>query len=278
MVTETLSPLQTAVNADSSLSIFNAAISRASETELLQKADPLTAIIPVNDAFRLAGINAAAINTMPVSTVDSMVKYFFFSSVNQPASSSDSGINTLVGLPVYGAYDGTNIYFNGAVAVPQTSVASNVVLYKINTLLLPPVYSIAQYLQADPSLTLFNEAMQRTGLINSFNSGWYTVLIPDNTAFANAGYPDIASIDNADLTTLTNIINYHIINAPYFSNNLNGTIAVSTDEGATVNVSNSGGAIQVTGNSNTSPATVTSANILLAGNVIVHKINGVLLP
>lgn len=276
-VTESTSALQNAVNADTTLSIFSAAVNRASETGLLQQPGPVTVIAPFNDAFRAAGIDAAAVNAMSVATVDSMVKYWFIAGTVQPSSSVDSSITTLLGLPVFGAGDGSNIYFNGAAAVLQSGITGNTVLYKATSLILPPSLSPAQYLQADPSLSLFNEAMQRTGLINTLTGGWYTILAPDNTAFANAGFPDITSIDNADINTLTNIIKYHIINAEYFSNNLSGSISVSTDEGGSINVANNGGTIVITGN-NSGPAGITKANILLSGNVIMHKIDTVLLP
>ena len=275
-VSSTAVPIQTVISTDTSFSILNAAISRASETALLQQTGYFTLVAPSNDAFRAAGIDTVAINAMPVTTVDSMVKYLFISGVAKPSTNNDSLFIPTLGLPIYGSTYGTNTYFNGAVSVQQTTVAGTALLYKSSNLLLPPAYSLAQWLQSDPTLTLFNEAMIRTGIINNLTTGWYTVFVPDNTAFANAGYPDIASIDNADITALTNLINYNIINAAYFSNKLNG--ALSTDEGAAIVATNLGTVVQVAGHSNTSQLTVTKANILLAGNIIAHKINGVLLP
>ncbi len=271
-------PLQNFISSDSSLSIFNAAVSRAGETALLQQGNPVTIILPVNNAFRTAGMDLSAINAMPLATLDSMVKYCFLNGSISPDQANNQSYATMDNLPVYGYLDGSTVYFNGNAVSPQSGSTGYEQIYDSSKLLIPPYITLPGLLQSDPTLSLFNEAMNRTGIINNLNNGWYTIFAPDNNAFANAGYPDIASIDNADINTLTNIINYHILNAGYFSNNLSGTSNVSTDEGASLSIVNNGGVIQLTGNSNSSPATVTTANLLPYQNIIVHKIDGVLLP
>lgn len=271
-------PLQSFLSSDSSLSIFNAAISRAGETALLQQSSTITIIAPVNNAFRAAGMDLPTINAMPVATLDSMVKYCFLNGSISPDQANNQSYATLDNLPVYGYLDGSTIYFNGNTVNLQTGTTGNAMIYESSKLLIPPYITLPGLLQSDPSLSLFNEAMNRTGIINNLGNGWYTIFAPDNNAFANAGFPDIASIDNADINTLTNIINYHILNAGYFSNNISGSSNVSTDEGASLSIVNNGGVIQLTGNSNSGPATVTTANLLPYQNIIVHKIDGVLLP
>ncbi|MCS6822367.1 MAG: fasciclin domain-containing protein [Microscillaceae bacterium] len=61
----------------------------------------------------------------------------------------------------------------------------------------------------DPELSMFAQAIQRTGVKKTIGFPLISLLAPTNQAFQAAGITDVNTVD---LTTLTNIVNYHIIN------------------------------------------------------------------
>jgi uncharacterized surface protein with fasciclin (FAS1) repeats len=272
--------LQAYISSDTSLTYFNAAIVRANDAQLFGGTDSITVLAPTNSAFIAAGISLSAINALPVSTLDSLIRYYIVPSSVTLSTGMYTSYNSLLGLPVYGvgAADGITSYFNGTIAFKETLPPGNAALYELNIPLIPPAASLNQLLATDTTLTLLAEALQRTNLGASLGtSSWNTLLAPDNNAFRNAGYADIAAIDNADVNTLTNIIQYHILTGEYFTNNFDQA-SVSSFEGETIAVTNTNGIPVFTGNNNTGAAAITIANELAGSNIIVQKIDHVLLP
>lgn len=114
----TSTPLQTYISGDTSLSIFNAAITRAGDKSLYSGSDSVTVLAPTNDAFRASGITTASINNMSSSAVDSLLRYHF---INQSANLKTGNYNTYtsnLGSNVYGYGESADSnYFNGAQAM-----------------------------------------------------------------------------------------------------------------------------------------------------------------
>lgn len=272
------SPLMNVISSDTTLSYFNLAIIGANDQQIFSSLDSVTVFAPTNDAFRTAGISVGSITALTPAMLDSLIRYHYATGSINAGSSTYIAYNSLLGPALYGSTDGTNIYFNGAIALKQDpATTGTATLYKLNLPLQIPAASLTAFLAGDASLSLFAEALQRTGLGTSLGTGgWNTILVPDNNAFNAAGYPDIASIDNKGIDTLTNLISYHILSGQYFTNNFNQATVGST-EGGTIAIT-TGVLPQFTGNNNTAAASITSANKIAGTNIIVHKINTVLLP
>jgi uncharacterized surface protein with fasciclin (FAS1) repeats len=101
--------------------------------------------------------------------------------------------------------------------------------------------------------------------------------MPTNNAFSNAGFPDIASIDAADINALTQILSYHVVSNKYFENDLANQTSLVTLQGGSIQISTVNG-LQLLGNSDpTTPASLVN-NGILSGNVLTYKINSVLTP
>jgi uncharacterized surface protein with fasciclin (FAS1) repeats len=132
---------------------------------------------------------------------------------------------------------------------------------------------------SDSSLTYFAEAVKHSGisLTPAGASQWNTILAPTNSAFIDAGYPTLASIDSANASTLNSIIQYHIIPGQYFNNSFNGLTTVGSSEGNNIGLTFNNGMAQFTGASNTTAAGITTSNRLAGSNTIVQNINGVLM-
>ncbi len=280
-VTTTVStPLQSLINTDTTLSVFYAAVSKSGDNSLYGGTDSVTVLIPTNAAFLSQGITASTIASMSTAAADSLVRYHFITGSATLASGSYNSFTSLLGPTVYGYgnTDGTSNYFNGSLAIKQTVSGSNATVYELNAPLRIPYASTAQLFSADTSLTYFNEALTHAGVSLTPVSGWNTVLAPDNNSFIAAGYATLASIDSANATTLMPILQYHIIPGQYFTNSFTGLQTVASSESNVINLTFTNGMPQFTGTSNTTAGSVTKANLVAGTNIIVHKINEVLMP
>jgi len=273
-------PLYAMLIGDTSVSFFNAAVQKAGDNSLFHGTDSVTVFMPTNAAFLAQGITSTAISAMSATALDSLVRYHFISSAADLTTGSYTSFNSLLGpaLYGYGNTDGSNNYFNGSIGIKTTLSGSNAIVYKLSAPLQIPAVSIAQLLSTDTSLAYFSEALNHTGISLIPGSGWNTVLAPDNNSFIAAGYPTIASIDTANASSLTTILQYHILPGQYFSNGFTGLSTVGSSEGNMINLGFSNGLVQFTGTGNTTTASVTQADRIAGTNIIVQKINGLLIP
>jgi len=273
-------PLQTYISGDSSLSIFNAAISRAGDTHLYGGSDSVTVLVPTNDAFRAAGITAATINSMSSSAVDSLLRYHFINQSANLKTGTYTSYTSELGSKVYGYGGSTDSnYFNGARGVRVAVPGSKATVYRLNSALGVPYSTGADYLRSDTSLSYFSEALMRSGVNLSSDTGWTTVLVPTNNAFRSAGFNTMAAIDNIDSATLRRTLLYHVLPGEYFTNSYSGLSNVGTSiEGSNINIGTSATGATFTGNRNSSSTGFAGNNVLAGSNTIYQPINGVLMP
>jgi uncharacterized surface protein with fasciclin (FAS1) repeats len=72
--------------------------------------------------------------------------------------------------------------------------------------------TVRELLQGSFNVSLFNEALNYTGLADSLNgSGPYTIFAPDDAAFNLLGITSAAQIDSMNKDTLTHLLKYHIL-------------------------------------------------------------------
>ena len=267
-----------AIKADPSLTIFSAIESRSGDDNLVNNS--ISILVPVDSAFINAGVTASIAATLSQSACDSIVKYYALPNTVSfnGAGNQEVSFNSDLGPSLYIDSTATALYFDGVAATSATpTIVGTAAIYKITHFISPPATSVAKIAASDTSLTLFNEAFNRTGLAANFASGSFTLFMPTNTAFANAGYPDIPSIDAADITALTQILLYHSVVNNYFDNDLAGRTSLTTLQGGTIQISNNGSLLLIGNSSSSLPATVLNSGII-AGNVVTYKINNLLLP
>jgi uncharacterized surface protein with fasciclin (FAS1) repeats len=271
-------PLQAYISGDTSLSIYNAAITKANDASLFSGSDSVTVLAPTNNAFRAAGISASTINSMSSSAVDSLLRYHFISQSADLNQGKYTSFTSTLGSAIYG-YGGTtdSNYFNGAQASRVTIPGSEATLYRLNSPLGIPYSSSANYFTADTSLSYYNAALTRTGLDPSANSGWTTVLAPTNNAFIAAGYPTIASIQSADSAKLRTTLMYNMLQGQYFTNSYNGVTTVPTTvDGANITVGTSATGPTFTGTGNSAAIGFTGSNQIVGSNTIYQPVNGLI--
>lgn len=273
-------PLAAAITSDTSLRLFTEVLQRSNNIGLLAKPDSFTILAPVNAAFISAGLPDSVIRSLSATKLDFIARYHFISFPAHIVQGTYTGFSTLLQPPVYGYTntDGSVVYFNNSTVLNKQAIAgSNATLYKLSAPLTVGSDSLSQLLSADSTFSFFTAALAHTSFMIPATAG-NTILIPDNNAFINAGYPDTTSINSADSATLTHILQYHVLPGLYFSNSFKGLTTVNTLQGSALNVSFSNGILQFTGNSNSAPAIVTLADKVAGNNLVAFKINGLLLP
>jgi uncharacterized surface protein with fasciclin (FAS1) repeats len=272
-------PLQALINSDTSLSVFYAMVERANDTALYGGVDSVTVLIPTNAAFAGKGVTVTTVNAMTIAAADSFLRYHYiaaYDSVITPGSSTI--LYSKLGPGIYASVDSSGNYFNGISASRKSVLGSNASVFELSAPLQLQLMSATDLIASDTMLTYFAEALNHTSLSIVPASGWNTILAPVDSAFINAGYPTVASIDAADVPTLTNILQYHILPGQYFTSNFIGLSTVATLQGSSINITFNSGITQFTGTSDTTAAVITMPNRLAASNIIIHNINRVLTP
>jgi uncharacterized surface protein with fasciclin (FAS1) repeats len=198
---------------------------------------------------------------------------------------------------------GSNVTINNAKVTTPDVDASNGVIHIIDAVLTPPGGNIVQVATSAANAASFNilaTALTKAALIPTVQGdGPFTVFAPTDDAFLtllksptffnNSGLTEAQVLDylntiTADskplsLTTLTQVLLYHVVPGAAYSINLADKQALTTAKAAdpkTVTVGISGATVTIKGNSS-QPSTVTPANIS-ATNGVIHVINGVLVP
>jgi uncharacterized surface protein with fasciclin (FAS1) repeats len=269
------------ISSDPTLTIFSAIVSRSGDNALVNSSGAIVA--PVDSAFISAGITAGMVANLSVADCDSIVRYYTIPAglTLNGTTSSEVAVGSLLGPALYADSSTSALYFNGTAALsPVPVVVGTTSIYKLTQFVNLPASSVSQIASSDNNLSLFNEAYNRTNLAASLAPGsFYTVLMPNNTAFINAGYPNIASIDSADINVLTQLLLYQTIPSDYFDNDLLHQSSVTTLQGGTIQLNNASGSVQLIGNSDPgSPANLVSNSLLAGSNVLAYKTNSLLLP
>jgi uncharacterized surface protein with fasciclin (FAS1) repeats len=277
--TNPLTPLNALINTDTSLSLFHHLILTANETGLLAD-NSITWLMPTNAAFRAAGYTAAGIDSLAPSVADRIVSYHFITQRAEPDSNGYKPYPTHLGLNIFGQLDNNKqTWFNGATAGDTANVGKALV-YRLDAILLSPLDSLSIQLSSDTSLSFTAELFRRTGLDTTLtlSAGNYTVLAPDNAAWAKAGYDSVWRIDSADINTMTTLAKYHVLPGRWFIHDLSGINSIITLQGGSLTVGVSGGVLQFTGAGNASPANLLTGNQPAGNTFVIHKIDELLSP
>ncbi len=271
---------------NNNFSLLKAALVQAGLTDLLSGNGPFTVFAPNNEAFISAGLDTEAkIKALPVETLKKILTYHVVTqkiAASSIAMANNTPVKTAANLDVFVTKNSAGVFVNGASVVQADIMASNGVIHVINTVLMPPAGNIVEVAQGNPNFSFLVAAVLRAsqGSTNVAQvlsgAGPLTVFAPTNQAFMNAGFANKAAIEAADPATLTSILTYHVIAARVFSSDLTEGLKPATVNGATVNITLTGGA-KVKGNKNTTAATISAANMVTT-NGVIHVIDQVLLP
>ncbi|WP_336516573.1 fasciclin domain-containing protein [Pollutibacter soli] len=259
-------------------SILEAAVVRAGLGDALASGN-LTVFAPDNAAFNASGITESMISALPVSTLDSILKYHVLgapvTAAQVPASDT---VKTLLGLNIYASSNANGVFVNGIKVKTADIAASNGVIHTISKVLMPPTSTIAGIAASNPDFSLLVAAVVKAGLLDAISSaGKYTVFAPTNAAFNAAGFNSVEDINNASTELITNVVKYHVLATNVAAGDLINGATPSTLQGGTLTVGLAPAPnVKVTGSS-AAVSNITGADII-ATNGIIHVIDKVLLP
>jgi hypothetical protein len=271
-----VTPLQTLINTDTSLTLFHRMILQANDAGLLND-QPVTVFIPRNSVLIAGGYPELIIDSMSSTLADRIIRYQFLSS---PVN-TDSGYTpnpTLLGVPLYISLDGSgNLLLNGsATAANQSTAVGQATVYYLNSMIPGGADSLPQLLQADTSLSLFAQILGRTNIYDSLLlSGNFSVLAPNNNAILSAGF-DSLRIDTVGIDTLLPLAQNQVVKGAWFSTTFPSQLTTLT--GGNINVSFAGGAPQFAGSGNSTPVLWLSGDQVAGAGVILHHTGGILSP
>ena len=261
-------------------STLNSAVIKAGLASTLESAGPFTVFAPNNAAFTASGITPAVLGSLTPAQAKNILLYHTIGAsimAAQVPAGPNAPVAAANGDTLYVTNNSNGVFVNGIKVTEADVKASNGVIHVIGNVLMPPAGNIVQMAQADTNLSYLVAAVLRANLQGALSgSGPFTVFAPTNAAFRAAGFPTIASIQAADVNTLTSILTYHVIGARVFSSDLTDGEQATTLNGEKVTIGLMSGST-VKGMSNVSPSNIIATNIV-ATNGVIHLIDQVLLP
>ncbi len=262
---------------NTNFSILKAAVTKANLASALS-GGTLTVFAPDNAAFQASGITEAAINALPVSSIDSILKYHVLASaVGSSAVPASDAVGTLLGTKLFASRNANGVFVNGIKVKSADVSAANGVIHVIEKVLIPPTKTIAQIAAGDTNFTYLVAAVQKAGLLNAIsNPGKYTVFAPTNAAFRAAGFNTIADINAAPTATIETVVKYHVLTTNVFAGELTNNATVATLQGGNLTVTLPPAKVKISSSAN--PASDITATDITATNGVIHVINRVLLP
>ena len=277
------------VVATDAFSTLETAVIKAELQGTLSSAGPFTVFAPDNDAFTSSGISSSVLASLPKDEVANFLLYHTLNgkvmASGVPAGPNEKVI-TASGDSVFLTRNASGVYING-VAVQQADIAaSNGVIHRIGSVLMPARGNLVATAQAPGSgLDSLLKAVVRAStapggdplILSSLQSARLTVFAPDNAAFTQLlGALGLSDINAIPVATLAAVLKYHVVAGRVFSSDLsNGPVTMLAGGNTTVNLS---GGASITGSGNTgNKSNITKANIV-ATNGVVHIIDRVLLP
>lgn len=285
------------IKSGTNLTLFNAALVRTGLDTVLNNPDSMETVFVLTDqTMAQYGLGASVIDTMNVDTLKKLLAYYIYNGViefsNYSASVLTNFSTEISDSDFIFITDSAGGVFVNGISVPTTDVrASNGFLDILAQPIYPPAGTLLQIIQADTTLSFFDTAVLLTvsagnNIYAQLTSGnIYTVFVPNNNAFRNAGY---TTVDTVNVNTLANFLSYHIVAGRYFTSDMsialsntaviNDTVTkatISTLPDSTIKVT-SGLSFQVEGAADSVAANLYAPNIM-ARNGVIHKIDRVLL-
>ncbi|WP_113926057.1 fasciclin domain-containing protein [Cognataquiflexum aquatile] len=270
---------------NSNFSTLVSAVQTAGLVPTLSGTGPFTVFAPTNDAFNrfLTANGLTATQLLASDALGETLTYHVVGAL-VPASSVSAGkVTSVSGDPFYVSIAPNNeIWINGNTKITATDVmASNGIIHVLDNVITPPTQSIAQIAiasttAAQPEFTQLVAALVRANLAGAFQGGFdddLTVFAPTDAAFRNLyAALGVTSVDEIPLETLTAVLQYHVVPARAFSQDLRQGASLPTlltGKNLTVNLSD----LKIN-----DAGLVAEALNIHATNGVIHVIDKVMLP
>jgi hypothetical protein len=272
-----ITPLQTLINTDTTLSLYHLMIIQGNDEALLTDTSA-TLFFPRNAVLEQAGYTDIIIDSMSSTLADRVVRYNYVPGAINTDSTGYTANPTLLGVPLYIAKLASGqLLLNSTVTVSgQSTQIGKATVYYLDSLVPAGADSLSEIVQSDSTLTFFSEVLNRTNLYDSLLlTGSYTLLAPNNQAFINAGYDSIGAIDSANINSLINLAMNQVVKGAYFTNNFPAT--VTTLFGVTLNVSTVNGYLKFEPNGGSVPVNWLSGNQIAGPTLVLQHTDGIIM-
>jgi hypothetical protein len=274
-----ITPLQTFINSDTTLTLFHQMILVANDALLADTTE--TILIPTNAVLVAAGYTNVIIDSTSSYLLDQIIRYQYVLGALSPDSGTYTAYPTLLGASLYIEKDSTGeLMMNGGTTAPNVGKAvGKAMVYYLNSLLPPAVDSLPLLLQEDTSLAMFAAAVSLSNVYDSLLlTGNYTVFAPVNSAFQAAGYDSVTAIDSANVNSLIALVEGQVVRGIYFTNNFPIPGPVTDFLGNSITIGHAGGGWQFSASGNAVPANWLSGNLVSGTNMVIHKTDAILSP
>jgi uncharacterized surface protein with fasciclin (FAS1) repeats len=272
-------------SANNNFSTLVTAVQTAGLVPTLSGTGPFTVFAPTNDAFNKF-LTANSLTAAQLLASDGLTETLTYHVVGAsvPSSAVSAGkVTTVSGDPFYVSIAPNNeIWINGNTKITSTDVAaSNGIIHVLDNVITPPIQNIAEIAiasttAAQPEFTQLVAALVRANLAGAFQGGFdddFTVFAPTDAAFQDLYTTlGVSGVDQIPLETLTAVLQYHVVPARAFSQDLRQGASLPTlltGQNLTVNLSD----LKI----NDSGLVAAALNIH-ATNGVIHVIDKVLLP
>jgi len=272
-------------SANASFSTLVTAVQTAGLVPTLSGTGPFTVFAPTNEAFGrfLTDNNLTANQLLAADNLDDILTYHVLAG-EVPASAVTAGkVTSVATTPFYVSVAPNNdIWINGNSKIIQTDVnASNGVIHVLDYVITAPTQNIAEIAvaastAASPQFTQLVAALVRADLVSAFTGGFddnLTVFAPTDAAFADLYVAlGVSGINEVPLETLIAVLQYHVVPARAFSQDLREGASLPTlltGSNLKVNLAN----LKI----NDSGLVPTALNIH-GKNGVIHAIDKVLIP
>ena len=268
------------ISEDPNLSMFKSAIAKAKLEAFTDGPGPFTVFAPDNNAFKAVGINIEAdLSKIDSNALVTLLTYHITSSrrlsLEIPAG-PNAPITTQLGFSLFASKNTNGIFLNGTKVLSADIECANGILHTVNRLLVPPTLNIVNYLGNLTNHRLMALAVSKANLmLTTFNpttAAAITVFAPTNAAFIAAGL-DSTAIANANITTLGNILKYHIVTGRLYGSDMKAD-SIKTVQGPKALITLANGS-KIRGIKNGGPSSIVEFDIN-ASNGVVHSIDSVL--
>lgn len=275
----------------SDLTVFKAAVAQAKLETFTKGPGPFTILAPTDAAFNAAGITLSSLPLIDSITLTAAILTHmqtsaagvFTARTSYEIPEGPNGpMTSISGYSTYGYKDKTTntIYVSGAKIIEKDIYCSNGIIHKLDRVLNTPNQTILAALTASSDYSLMVQAITKASLTATFSPAAgspATVFAIPNAVMTANGYDatTIAGLSGAGLTTLSNILKYHIVSSRNFSTDMKvGNL--KTVYGTNVVISRTTG-VYVKGTSNATAFQITPTDFA-ASNGVVHSITGMLKP
>lgn len=272
-------------SSEAGFSTLVTAVTATGQDEVLSSPGPFTVFAPTNEAFGrfLTDNNLSTEDLLSSNDLETILSYHVVTAEVPSGAVNPGRVNTSASIPFFVSEspDG-ELWINGSSQIIQTDInASNGLIHSLDYVITPPTQNIAQIAIAastseTPEFTHLVAALARAELVEGFSGDFdddFTVFAPTDAAFEQFFSDEgINGVDDLPVETLISVLQYHVVPARAFSQDLrDGGSLPTLLVGSELEVNLAEGSIGGAG-------LITSALNIHGTNGVIHAIDSVLSP